>query len=402
MSSSVSSILEQLARAGKAFDNNEAGSRESLIDLGRALVTQLEIPSEFVQRTFWAEPAQSAIIRMAVDTKLFRHLKDAGPSGLCPTSLSQKTGIDLPLLHRLARHLVAMYLIAYQDGTFRATSLSNGLADENYEHGIYFCYDAARPSFNGFPTHFQARNYKAPSLETLDGPFQEAHKTDLPFFEWLVANPPNLEHFDRFMSIYRAGKPNWYDRGFYPVPERLIEGFDSSVSDVFLVDVGGGRGHDVSLFLARHPAHPGRIILQDREPVIAGVLAAAPASARAFDAQVHDFFTPQPVCGARAYYLHSIVHDWGDDEVVRILRGLVPALKKGYSRVLLNEIVLSEERPTLAATSMDLMMLAHFAGAVRERTEGEFRALLEMAGLRVVKIWSYPGVAESLIEAELA
>lgn len=49
---------------------------------------------------------------------------------------------------------------------------------------------------------------------------------------------------------------------------------------------------------------------------------------------------------------------------MRILENLVPALKTGYSRVLLNEIVVSEEMPTLAATTMDIIMLAHFA--VRE------------------------------------
>ncbi|KAL3446918.1 hypothetical protein BJX65DRAFT_278281 [Aspergillus insuetus] len=329
---SVSSILEGLATAGKAFDKNEAGSREALIDLGRAMVAQLEIPSEFLQRAFWAEPAQSAIIRMAVDTRLFQHLKDAGPSGLSAASLSSKTGIDVVLLQRLARHLVAMYLIAFQDGTFRATTLSNGLAEENYQHSICFCYDTARPSFNGFPEHFKKREYRSPALGSLDGPFQEAHQSNLPFFEWLVTNPPNLQHFDSFMSAYRAGKANWYDPGFYPVPERMIEGFDASASDVLLVDVGGGRGHDVTFFAAQHIGHPGKVILQDREPVIAGVLEAT-TSSRPFDAQAHDFFTPQPVQNARAYSLHSILHDWSDEDGVKILQNLVPALKRGYSRV---------------------------------------------------------------------
>ena len=203
------------------------------------------------------------------------------------------------------------------------------------------------------------------------------------------------------MSAYRAGKANWYDPGFYPVAERLIHGFDStSSSDVLLVDVGGGRGHDVSFFVSQHPTHPGRVVLQDREPVIAGVLESTDAASRPFEAQAHDFFTPQPVRGARAYSLHSILHDWSDEDGVKILQNLVPALKKGYSRVLLNEIVVSEERPTLAATNMDLMMLAHFA--VRERTEKEWRDILAQAGLRVVRVYTYPGVAESLIEAELA
>lgn len=37
-----------------------------------------------------------------------------------------------------------------------------------------------------------------------------------------------------------------------------------------------------------------------------------------------------------------------------------------------------------------------------ERAEADWRAILDKAGLKGVKIYSYPGVAESLIEAELA
>ncbi|OBT61501.1 hypothetical protein VE03_09124 [Pseudogymnoascus sp. 23342-1-I1] len=77
-SSSVSSILEGIAAAGNAFGGNEAGSREALIEYSRLLVATLKIPSEFVQRTFWAEPAMSANIRTAVDVRLFQHLKEAG------------------------------------------------------------------------------------------------------------------------------------------------------------------------------------------------------------------------------------------------------------------------------------------------------------------------------------
>lgn len=253
----------------------------------------------------------------------------------------------------------------------------------------------ARPSFNGFPEFFKKTDYALPTSLT-DGPFQAAHNTQLPFFPWLVATPPHLDEFDAFMSAYRAGKANWYDSGFYPVAERLIEGFDSSNNNVLLVDVGGGRGHDAQLFAAQHASHPGKLILQDREPVIESI---QDKDKLPFETQAHDFFTPQPIKAARAYSLHSILHDWGDEEGIKILQNLKPALKPGYSRVLLNEIVLSEEKPTIAATSMDMMMLAHFA--VRERTEADWKAILDKAGLKFLKIYSYPGVAESVIEAEL-
>lgn len=344
----------------------------------------------------------SAIVRIAVDVQLFQHLKDAGDAGLDASTLADKTAVHELLLQRLMRHLVTMCLVTFHDGAFHATKLSNGLAEERYQHSLSFCYDVSRPAFGNFPAYFKKTGYRSPAVGALDGPFQDTHVTDLAFFEWLVSTPPHLQHFDSFMTAYRAGKVEWHESGFYPVSERLITGYRGSptTSDVLLVDVGGGRGHDAATFATLHPSHPGRIILQDREPVIAGVLASSGGTTLPFEAQAHDFFTPQPVRGARAYFLHSILHDWGDNDGVRILESLVPALERGYSRVLLHEIVLREEKPTLAATSMDMMMLAHFA--VRERTEAEWRGILEKAGLRVVQIYSCPGVAESLIEAELA
>jgi hypothetical protein len=202
---------------------------------------------------------------------------------------------------------------------------------------------------------------------------------------------PTVRHvLTFFLPVHR------YDPSFYPVGERLIDGFDSKNSEVLLVDVGGGRGHDCQLFTSRHNSHPGRVILQDQEEVIASI---QDKDKLPFESEAHDFFTPQPVKGARAYSLHSILHDWNDDEGIKILENLKPALTPGYSRVLLNEIVLSEEHPSLAATSMDMMMLAHFA--VRERTETDWKAVVKKAGLKFVKIYKYPGVAESIIEIEL-
>lgn len=331
-----------------------------------------------------------------MDVKLFQHLSDAGDAGLSLSALAEKTDVEPALLQRIMYHLNAMKLVTFSNGNFYATSLSNGLAEERYQQSIDFCYDVARPSFNGFPKFFKDNGYRTPA-DLRTGPFQAAHKSDLAFFDWLVATPSHLAEFDAFMTAYRAGKPNWYDLGFYPVAERLMEGFDPSNSDVLLVDVGGGRGHDMSMFVAQHPQHPGKVVLQDREPVIASI---ANKEKLPFECQAHDFYTPEPIEGARAYSLHSILHDWDDERGVKILENLKPALIPGYSRVLLNEIVLSEKHPTLAATSMDMMMLAHMS--VRERTEADWRGIIEKAGLTFVRVYNYPGVAESVIEAELS
>lgn len=98
--------------------------------------------------------------------------------------------------------------------------------------------------------------------------------------------------------------------------------------------------------------------------------------------------------------MHSILHDWTDDDCRKILKGLIPALKPGYSKVLINENVIPDTDAYWVSTSLDLIMMSLFASA--ERTAGDWHALLESVGLRITKIWTAERGVESLIECELA
>lgn len=198
------------------------------------------------------------------------------------------------------------------------------------------------------------------------------------------------------MSAYRAGKASWVDPGFYPVQERLAKTFDPSQSEVLLVDIGGGVGHDLKELKAKHPSLPGKLILQDQPDVISTVS----GSEGVFEPKSHDFFTSQPIKHARTYYLHSVLHDWGDDDCIKILEQLKPALKPGYSTLLINELVVPQQNATWPITSMD--QLVFVLGAMKERTHADWEALLTTAGYRITKIYSYEMGTESLIEAELA
>lgn len=75
-------------------------------------------------------------------------------------------------------------------------------------------------------------------------------------------------------------------------------------------------------------------------------------------------------------------------------------MKPGFSKLLINEYVVPDMGAAWSVTSMDWLMMA--LGAVKERTEKQWRVLLEQAGFRVVQIWTYDQGTESLIEAELA
>ena len=103
--------------------------------------------------------------------------------------------------------------------------------------------------------------------------------------------------------------------------------------------------------------------------------------------------------GARAYYLHSVLHDWDDVSCLKILRNTVSAMQPGFSKLLINENVVPNVGAAWSITSMDWLMMA--LGSVKERTERQWRTLLEQAGLRILGIWTYEQGIESLIEAEI-
>jgi hypothetical protein len=104
--------------------------------------------------------------------------------------------------------------------------------------------------------------------------------------------------------------------------------------------------------------------------------------------------------GARAYYLHGVLHDWSDASCVSILQHLRLAMTPGYSTLLVHEHVIPAEHPHPHATAYDLTMMVKVAG--RERTEAMWETLLGEAGFRVVRVWRSSRAAQSVIEAEVA
>ena len=73
--------------------------------------------------------------------------------------------------------------------------------------------------------------------------------------------------------------------------DRLTENIGEN--DVLLVDVGGGRGHDLEALRARHPNLRGRLVLQD----LPDTLKEVSEMENCFETCEYDFFTPQPIQG---------------------------------------------------------------------------------------------------------
>ena len=101
--------------------------------------------------------------------------------------------------------------------------------------------------------------------------------------------------------------------------------------------------------------------------------------------------------GARIYYFRSIFHDWPDHQCRQILQNTVAAMTPGYSKLLINEWVLPDVGVPLYPALMDINLMALLSGM--ERTETQWKELLDSVGLKVVKFWTIGAEAEGLIEA---
>lgn len=209
-------------------------------------------------------------------------------------------------------------------------------------------------------------------------------------FEWLASHPKQQKLFNSYMASRREGRPMWFD--VYPV-ERLLGHGIPYKDTIFLVDIGGNQGHDLSKFRREYGHLPGKLVLQDLPDVIKGV------SGRdsAIDVMGYSFLDPQPVKGARAYYFRAIFHDWPDHICQAILRNTMSAMASDYSRILIVDFVLSDTETPLMQASIDIQMMSIGAGV--ERTERQWRKLLESVGLEITGIWNQGSGMESVIEA---
>lgn len=185
------------------------------------------------------------------------------------------------------------------------------------------------------------------------------------------------------------------------IMQSVFGDYKASAEGVLMVDVGGSSGHDLISFHSAHSDVSGRLILEDLPPAVEAAKAAGELDREGIEAVAHDFFTPQPIQGARVYYLKMVLHDWPDEQCKQILANLKPALKEGHSRILLNEIIIPDVGAGWFETSVDMIMMC--CHSAQERRERDWRALVEgVEGLKVVGVYDVDGAVEKVLEVVLA
>ncbi|KAL4955512.1 S-adenosyl-L-methionine-dependent methyltransferase [Aspergillus filifer] len=351
---------------GAAPGSLTESDRRALLEACADLRSTIESPMETTMRV-----SNSIYDTAALITAINMGLFDAAVEQSTPTfnvdQIASETKADPLLILRIMRMLVGMRIFTEKGlQTYEVTPIAKAYVTGSPFKDIAIHLSSHAPVPAMLPNYFLENGYTSP-VDTLNGPFQYGMRTDKQYFEWVAPQP-------RLQAALNT-----------PVAEKLAVSNPST--DVVIVDVGGNRGVDLASFRTRFPPSvlPGRAILQDQAAIIEKARTETQHDpALAIEMQGHNFFAPQPVKGAKAYYLRLVIHDWPDKQAIEILSRIRDAMSED-SVLLLNETLVAEEGVSLYDAWMDMTMLALMSSL--NRTETQWKTLLEKAGFELVKVW---------------
>lgn len=192
-------------------------------------------------------------------------------------------------------------------------------------------------------------------------------------FDLFEDYPEEAENFHRAMTNFSA-----------VAAAAVLEAYDFS-GIRRLADVGGGHGMLLSAILKRYPEMQG--VLYDLPEVVAGAPSKNQFAYADDRIQIEaGSFLERVPSGCDGYILKHIIHDWSDSHCRQILNSIREQLPAD-GRVLLCELIVSDEPGPSPAKALDIEMLALTPGG-KERTVAEFKELFASAGLSLTKVVS--------------
>jgi len=211
----------------------------------------------------------------------------------------------------------------------------------------------------------KAWGYFMDSIKTGDTAFEKAH--GMPVSDWLEKNPRAEEVFNEANAI-KAGSSH----------RAIVDVYDFSDINT-LTDVGGGIGVLMAEILIANPLMNG--VVADIPSVIRK--ARKIIRSRGIEDRCElvecDFFKEIPA-GSDGYLMSHILHDWSTEQCKTILKNCHKAMKPESKLLIVEMIVPPGNQPSIAKL-LDLEMLVTTGGC--ERTEREFKVLLESSGFKL-------------------
>jgi hypothetical protein len=317
---------------------------------------------------FWLLPC----LRVAAELDIAGIVND---KPMTISDLAKKTNTDQEHLFRIMRALTSNGIFKpRKDGKYANSSMSKTLVDG--KGSLRYVIMQHLGSFN-----WGAFDELGHSVRTGEDAVQKVYGKRV--YDYLSENRKESEIFDRSMT-------NLTELSIEPV----LNAYNFSKYKI-IADIGGGEGLFLSAILYKNQSSEG--ILFD----LPEVLARAETILKKYN--VNDriktipgsFFESAPG-GAEIYLLKNILHNWSEEDCIKILENIRNVLPEN-GKILILEMVIEEDNKPSFGKLIDIQMMV-FMQQGKERTRKEYEALLTKAGLSINRI--IPTISPlSIIEA---
>jgi len=287
------------------------------------------------------------------------HLKD-GPMSV--EELAEVTSTNSDALYRLLRALASVGIFAEGESCqFSLTPLAEPLQSD---------VPGSKRALALMSGDEQFRSWAEIDYSIQTGKIAFEKVFGKPIFDYLSDNPDKARIFDAAMVGIHGRESN-----------SVLDAYDLSELSV-VADIGGGNGSQLTTVLEKHTNVKG--ILFDLPHVVDRAKERLEKAGLLDRCEVvgGNFFQSVPE-GADAYMMRHIIHDWDDAKSLTILRNCHAAMSS-TSKLLIVESVIPPGNEPFGGKLLDLVMLLIPGG--KERTEDEYRTLLDEAGLELSRI----------------
>ena len=277
------------------------------------------------------------------------------------SELARLTGANAEAIFRLLRALASSGIfIENENGKFSLTPLAECLKEDSPTSVKAMALSAGSLFYKTYTEFLYA-------VQNGGGGWVKALGS--PPFEYLRDHPEEGKIFDRMMTDIHGGET-----------QPMVENYDFSVFKT-VIDIGGGNGDVISAVLNKNPETKGvlfdlpEVIQRSTENILASGLKARCKLASG------NFFE-SVTSGGDAYILRHIIHDWSDEDTVRILTNCRKAMNPG-GKILVVEAVIPNGNDPHPFKWLDLTML--MIGG-KERTKEQFAQVFTKSGLELTRI----------------
>jgi hypothetical protein len=158
--------------------------------------------------------------------------------------LAKSTGASEMLIIRMMRPLTALGIFHETDvSTYEATPISQLLATPTLHGGYQFMFDLPGRSLAHMPRFFEKTGFKL--IEDPPSSFQDFNNTEDNLFTYMIKRPDMMSNFNAFMAGTLEKRLDWFQK--FDAQNIVLDGARRNDPEaVLLLDIAGGRGHDVS------------------------------------------------------------------------------------------------------------------------------------------------------------